>query len=654
VLIASGSGHLFNLLIVAGVAVGSWLVVLELLAMATRPRQPPPGPAVLVDTTTEAEPPALVSFLTNHWAVGPEAAPATLIDLAARHYLTIDEVDPDHFMCRLRAGPTVAERLTPYEEQVLDRVRSLGVDGSVPCEALATGTAEDAGPWRKRFDRAVVADARARGLSRGRWTKASYAVLGLTALAPAAGIGAVLAAASADKARTPGQHHSGAGDAFWAAVVAWALLMALTSAFRAQRETPAGSAAAARWLGLKAHLHADETFPTLPPAAVAIWDRYLAYGAALGLAAAAVHSLPMGPESDREAWSSFGGRWRLVRIHYPRYLRPGWGWHPAKAIAVSLLGGAVAIGLARLVLSGLADALLGEVRSARVSVLWAVSVGMTVIVLGAVGYAFVAAGKLLSGGLADLASRRDVEGMVLRARKFDDRCYVAVDEGRARKLWAWRVRPEIYSGLSEHAGVTGRVSDHLGYVWRLVPVTAPSPTPREPVAGSAGVAVGPRGSGLGSGPAAPTACPIDAATVRSVTGCDLEQLSEGDAVGLRALAGRARLVEGAEYGAQGVGHVMVGVVEGSALDGLFGPLGWVPHRLRREVPGVGEEAFWLAGTTLIARKEGRTAIAVVALHHAPADRRLEMARALILPLLGAPADRSLASQPERDESTKPA
>ena len=460
-LLAATSGHLFHLLVIAGVAVGCWLAVLEILAVATRPREPSPGPAVLVDAPAQVEPPALVNFLSNHWAVGPEAASATLVDLAARHYLTIDEVGPDRFVCRLAPGPVAQEKLTPYEEQVLQRVRSLAADGVVPCEALATGTSEEAGAWRKRFDQSVVADAKARGLSRGRWGKGSYALLGVTAVAPAVAIGAALAASSAHNAHSSAQHQSGAGDAFWSGVIAWAVLMALTSVFRAQRETPAGSVAAAKWLGLREHLHADAAFPTLPPAAVAIWDRYLAYGAALGVAAGAVHALPMGPESDREAWSPYGGRWHLVRIHYPHLLRPGWGWHPAKAIAVSLLSGAAAFGVARVVLSSFSHTLLSDLRSARFSPLWGLSVGIMVVILGALAYAFVVTAKLLTGGLADLTNQRDVKGVVLRLRKYDERCYVAVDEGRVQQLWAWRVRPEIYSGLSEHAQVTGRVADQL-------------------------------------------------------------------------------------------------------------------------------------------------------------------------------------------------
>ena len=53
---------------------------------------------------------------------------------------------------------------------------------------------------------------------------------------------------------------------------------------RGWRDTPAGSAAAARWLGVADYLRANDSFRDTPPAGVAIWDRLLAYGTALGVA----------------------------------------------------------------------------------------------------------------------------------------------------------------------------------------------------------------------------------------------------------------------------------------------------------------------------------------------------------------------------------
>ena len=47
--------------------------------------------------------------------------------------------------------------------------------------------------------------------------------------------------------------------------------------------------------------------PDAPAPSVAIWDAYLGWAAALGLAPIAVESLPLGTEDDQQAWSSVGG-----------------------------------------------------------------------------------------------------------------------------------------------------------------------------------------------------------------------------------------------------------------------------------------------------------------------------------------------------------
>src|SRR3954471_13496834 len=137
---------------VAGaIAVAAWLVLLGLLAVATRARTPDPGPEVL-DLPGE-EPPAVVAMLADDWKVGREAVPATLIDLAARKVLAIEEVGPDRYVVRLRPASATPAGLTSYEDQVLDHVRRLAApDGTVPCEALTTGPDEESKGWWKRFN----------------------------------------------------------------------------------------------------------------------------------------------------------------------------------------------------------------------------------------------------------------------------------------------------------------------------------------------------------------------------------------------------------------------------------------------------------------------------------------------------------------------
>jgi hypothetical protein len=55
--------------------------------------------------------------------------------------------------------------------------------------------------------------------------------------------------------------------------------------------TDEGRVAAAHWLGVRDFIGDHGNFDDLPPAAVAVWDRYLAYGAAMDLSDDAVNGL---------------------------------------------------------------------------------------------------------------------------------------------------------------------------------------------------------------------------------------------------------------------------------------------------------------------------------------------------------------------------
>ena len=79
-----------------------------------------------------------------------------------------------------------------------------------------------------------------------------------------------------------------------------------------QVPTEEGRAATAHWLGVRRFLAEQDNLDDLPPAAVAVWDRYLAYGAALGESPAAVHGL--GDEvRTRMSLSDWNHLSRLVR-----------------------------------------------------------------------------------------------------------------------------------------------------------------------------------------------------------------------------------------------------------------------------------------------------------------------------------------------------
>ena len=65
-------------------------------------------------------------------------------------------------------------------------VRAKATGGSAPLEAIQLDESQ-AESWRKRFAKEVIADAKSRGLLRGRWTRVDWIVFGVL-------IAAVLAA----------------------------------------------------------------------------------------------------------------------------------------------------------------------------------------------------------------------------------------------------------------------------------------------------------------------------------------------------------------------------------------------------------------------------------------------------------------------------
>ena len=216
------------------------------------------------------------------------------------------------------------------------RLAAQTADGRVPSEALTTGPDETARRWWKDFRArwpttpaaaACPAPAGRQG-SRRCWWAAAVPV----------GLAAALAFSTIPD-EPDDEYDSGdkAGAVVMVGVLTFAGLTTVAGSRSGERDTPAGREAATRWSGLRELLEEDPLFAEQPPAAVAIWDHLLAHGTALGVAHGVVRSLPLGAESEREAWSSVGGRWRVVRVRYPRFLPPGYGLHPALAVLLGLV-----------------------------------------------------------------------------------------------------------------------------------------------------------------------------------------------------------------------------------------------------------------------------------------------------------------------------
>jgi hypothetical protein len=472
-----------------------WLAGAAGIAAAYHPRRPEPGP-----TTTELrdEPPAVVNLLTHGWDVTSEAVPATLLDLAARSLVEIVQVSPDNEVVQLRPRAETAKLVTPYEKQVLDHLRKVAVNGVVPARALTTGPQAASQTWWRRFDKAVVGDARRRGLSRSRYPTAVLTALGL--FLPLFLVLIVLFL------KSDGVGDETAGDPAWWAVGASfvGLLACFTSITRfnreAQRDTATGRQAAAHWLGVR-DAYASSDYDELPPGAVILYDRHLAYAAAMSAARVAVARLPLGAEDDRHAWSTFGGNWHQVEVHYPRR-RAGWGMSPQRAIVTGLLWMLVlwvpiyvtarwGADLYATIRDGLDGLLTPDDTSNPLdpSKLRWISIGLAG--LAALGLTVCTVAGLRRGllpfvrGVLDLFYRRRVRGVVVRRRDLahthDDRVvvehYAAVDDGTSSRIDAWKLRPELILVVSQGDEVEVSVTRHLGYVAKIRDLSKAAPLP---------------------------------------------------------------------------------------------------------------------------------------------------------------------------------
>ena len=416
------------------------------------------------------EPPAVVNLLANRWRLTEDAGEATLLDLAARGYLELRQPgsDPRQATIHLRQRAQ-KETLTPYERRVLDRVTTLAVDGVVPVSALAFRDKRRARRWNQRLREEVVADARSRGVSRRRVNPAALTALLSVAAVSAGGVGlAVLRVAWRDD-------NTEVAASYWSGAVVFSLLALVAMRPLGESDTPTGREVAARWLGVRDWLRGHDEFADLPPAAVTVWDRYLPYGAALGVTHVASEVLDLGMGSRRQVWSSYGGRWRRVRVRYPRF----WPRYGSSAPALLARAGvALVVGLIWLARFGAPRPELpaapqdpaGAVAAAR----WTVSV-LAVLAAGYGGY-------VLLRSLLDLLTTRTLTGEVLwleRWRSTRGRggrtvpylSYLVVDDGTADRATAWALPGSVTPALLlERDVVTVRVRPWSRRVVHLVVV----------------------------------------------------------------------------------------------------------------------------------------------------------------------------------------
>ena len=447
---------------VAAAALAVWLVAVASIRILRHPRAPERGPETM---ELRPEPPGVAGMLANDFAVTRDALPATLIDLAARGAVEIESHGDETFVS-LRRPPA---DLLPFEQQVLRHVQSLARDGRVPAAALTTGPQDSSRRWWATFRKALVGEAQRRGLCRPLWDRGIVAAMAAALVVIGLVIWASVRFDFERVAVTP---------LFVATLVAMAVAVASAAFITAsdrQRDTERGLFAAGHWLGFGDHHEDNDVIPTLPASAVVVRGRYLAYCAALGLATAAVRDLPLGAEDDERAWSNYGGRWRQVRVRYPR-LRPGWGRRPAVALVAGMIGAFVSWNVFRLGrgMRAVTDADAVEL------VAWVHRAGVLVILLGLTLLAWFVTEAVLA--VTDLVSGDQlVVGRIVRCRerpgfelKVNDdeeskRRYVAVDTGSGDAIAAWSVSRLIYPQCPQGREIEAVVTRGLRHVRSVRP-----------------------------------------------------------------------------------------------------------------------------------------------------------------------------------------
>jgi hypothetical protein len=175
--------------------------------------------------------------------------------------------------------------LRAHERILLQHVTGAGPPGyAVALTTLARAPAAEVRAFRRRFSRALRSQARDHRLST-RTPSETWEGFHFMAAMGTSGNAAILLA-------------------LWLRDWTWwlvgplaffalflSLLMLAQAPLAHEWSTPDGRRVASQWRGVRAFLGTTAVFDDLPPAAVTVWDHYLAYAAALGTAPSAVRTL---------------------------------------------------------------------------------------------------------------------------------------------------------------------------------------------------------------------------------------------------------------------------------------------------------------------------------------------------------------------------
>ncbi len=427
------------------------------------------------------ETPAVASLLTNGFVVTPNAAVATLLDLVARGWLRIEQVD-DEVVVLVDGRGTLDDPLTPYEQQVLNHVHKLaaGTTSGVTGAGIEVAGLRLPRRWSRRFNAAVSRHARKVGLCRRRWPFPALVV-------PAALL--ALAGWQWWRSMRDGPHTEIAdsllpraiGFAVAIAIVVVARPLVALARSQAQRPTAAGRQRAEFWMSLRAWME-PRGFEHASSTAARNASRAVGYAAAFGLAERAVDEVPVLPEDDRTAWSNASGQWHVDRVRYP--FRPGYGRHPAFVLVLGLVVGTGIVLLQRLLLDiskGHTLAGLIDDFEDQADIIHDVAVGIAAALMAPLLWM----AWLVVAGAFDLFATIERRGLVVRARRPQrvvpyrwllgplarrDRyaLFVAVDDWLSDRVGSWLAneRTAVPQGARTHI----RATPVLGYVRSSEPI----------------------------------------------------------------------------------------------------------------------------------------------------------------------------------------
>lgn len=405
------------------------------------------------------EPPAVVNLLVHGMKVSVEAAAATLLDLAARGHIEVDEINSAMTLVHVR-DPEHRHRqeFLPHERRVLDELARLEVDGVVPAEACNLGPEDVSWRWWRRFATDVGDEAVQSGLADRGFVSPAF-LSGVSGLSWFCALLFVLVIIP-PFLLVNGSAHTNEPLA-WLLVCSYVVpLSAVCSTFRIKYVTTAeGRAIATRWLGTREWLSEAE-FDQHPPAAVQIWGRPLAYAIALGLAPHSARGLPFSAEDDVHAWSAARGSWHPIRIRYPMWI-PGWG-RPTGRVLLTSIGVAVVTVAAGIGMWNWRAAPGGRPTGVVLFVVAVLATALALIALLDLG-----PGVTVEGEIIRLRARfPDLERGLLTIVIHHPRWFVAIDNSRSR-IHAISIREHDFELLREGNRVRITASRLLKYARRI-------------------------------------------------------------------------------------------------------------------------------------------------------------------------------------------